>query len=172
AYGPNYNSGDEDVCAGSGSTRLGGVCREDVSKRDYLRKGNKYLPKIAEYIKERGGNEPVIPLSCEFELELLDLEAAGQLETYFKENPTNKLIKDCVSRMGYQPLGLTSCFTADMLRSCTDFEKGFIMADVQAFADLKELGSEEAVKKAGKLKQQGKKYEVQDGDIIFFKFNN
>ena len=53
----------------------------------------------------------------------------------------------------------------------TDFEKGFIMAEVQSFEDLKELGSEEAVKKAGKLHQKGKTYEVQDGDIMFFKFN-
>ena len=41
-----------------------------------------------------------------------------------------------------------------------------------ALVDLLVVGTEEAVKKAGKLKQQGKKYEVQDGDIIFFKFNN
>ena len=45
------------------------------------------------------------------------------------------------------------------------------MAEVQSFEDLKELGSEEAVKKAGKLHQKGKTYEVQDGDIMFFKFN-
>ncbi|KAL4125252.1 hypothetical protein PRIC2_008837 [Phytophthora ramorum] len=162
----------------------------NVSKRDYLRKSNKYLPKIAEYIKERGGNEPVLPISCEFELEMLDLEAGGELETYQKENPTHKSILNRVLRMGYHALGLIHFFTAgkDEVRGWTirkgrmapqaagvihtDFEKGFIMAEVQAFADLKELGTEEAVKKAGKLKQQGKKYEVQDGDIIFFKFNN
>uniref|UniRef100_M4B748 OBG-type G domain-containing protein n=1 Tax=Hyaloperonospora arabidopsidis (strain Emoy2) TaxID=559515 RepID=M4B748_HYAAE len=147
----------------------------NVSKRDYLRKSNKYLPQIAEYVKERGGNEPVVPLSCEFELELLDLEAAGQLETYTKENPTHKSVLNRVLRMGYQALGLIHFFTAgkDEVRGWTirkgrmapqaagvihtDFEKGFIMAEVQAFTDLKELGTEEAVKKAGKLKQQGKK---------------
>jgi len=42
---------------------------------------------------------------------------------------------------------------------------------VQAFDDLKELGDEDAVKKAGKLRQQGKKYIMQDGDCVFFKFN-
>ncbi|KAJ0395043.1 hypothetical protein P43SY_003564 [Pythium insidiosum] len=161
----------------------------NVSKRDYLRKGNKYLTKIAEFVKERGGNEPVIPLSCEFELELLDLEAGGQLEQYQKENPTHKSTLNRVLKMGYHALGLIHFFTAgkDEVRGWTirkgrlapqaagvihsDFERGFIMAEVQAFADLKELGSEEAVKKAGKMKQQGKKYEVQDGDIIYFKFN-
>ncbi|RLN94581.1 hypothetical protein BBJ28_00003108 [Nothophytophthora sp. Chile5] len=170
----------------------------NVSKRDYLRKSNKYLPKIAEFIKERGGNEMVIPLSCEFELEMLDLDAGGQLETYMKENPTHKSILNRVLKMGYHALGLIHFFTAgkDEVRGWTirkgrlapqaagvihtDFEKGFIMAEVQAFADLKErklilvcwVGTEEAVKKAGKLKQQGKKYEMQDGDIVFFKFNN
>ncbi|KAG0522869.1 hypothetical protein BDA96_07G074900 [Sorghum bicolor] len=53
----------------------------------------------------------------------------------------------------------------------TDFERGFICADVMKFEDLKELGSESAVKAAGKYKQEGKTYVVQDGDIIFFKFN-
>ncbi|PNX76897.1 obg-like ATPase 1-like protein, partial [Trifolium pratense] len=53
----------------------------------------------------------------------------------------------------------------------TDFEKGFICAEVMKFEDLKELGTESAVKAAGKYKQEGKTYVVQDGDIIFFKFN-
>lgn len=52
-----------------------------------------------------------------------------------------------------------------------DFEKGFIMADVMKFNDFKEHGSEAAVKAAGKYRQQGKNYVVEDGDIIFFKFN-
>lgn len=53
----------------------------------------------------------------------------------------------------------------------TDFEKGFIMAEVMKFADLHELGTEQAVKSAGKYRQQGRNYTVEDGDIIFFKFN-
>jgi len=53
----------------------------------------------------------------------------------------------------------------------TDFEKGFIMADTMKFADFKELGTEAAVKAAGKYRQQGKGYTVEDGDIIHFKFN-
>ncbi|KAK1902729.1 Obg-like ATPase 1 [Dissostichus eleginoides] len=51
----------------------------------------------------------------------------------------------------------------------TDFEKGFIMAEVMKFQDFKEEGSENAVKAAGKYRQRGRNYE--DGDIIFFKFN-
>lgn len=53
----------------------------------------------------------------------------------------------------------------------TDFEKGFIMAEVMKFADFKEEGSEAACKAAGKYRQQGRNYVVEDGDIIFFKFN-
>ena len=51
----------------------------------------------------------------------------------------------------------------------TDFEKAFIMAEVMSFNDLKELGSEAAVKGAGKYIQKGREYVVQDGDIIYFK---
>lgn len=51
----------------------------------------------------------------------------------------------------------------------TDFEKGFIMAEVMHYADFKEEGSESAVRAAGKYRQQGRNYVVQDGDIIFFK---
>ena len=53
----------------------------------------------------------------------------------------------------------------------TDFERGFICAEVMTFADLRELGSEKAVRAAGKYRQQGKEYVVQDGDVIYFKFN-
>merc|ERR1712098_595124 len=53
----------------------------------------------------------------------------------------------------------------------TDFEKGFIMAEVMKFDDFKEHGSEAGVKAAGGYRQQGKNYVVEDGDIIFFKFN-
>lgn len=53
----------------------------------------------------------------------------------------------------------------------TDFERGFIMAETMNFADLKEAGDEAGVKAAGKYKQKGKEYVVEDGDIIYFKFN-
>lgn len=53
----------------------------------------------------------------------------------------------------------------------TDFEKGFIMAEVMKFDDFKEEGSEAACKAAGKYRQQGRNYVVEDGDIILFKFN-
>lgn len=53
----------------------------------------------------------------------------------------------------------------------TDFEKGFICAEVMKYEDFVALGSETAVKGEGKYLQKGKEYEIEDGDIIFFKFN-
>merc|ERR1711934_1325934 len=53
----------------------------------------------------------------------------------------------------------------------TDFERGFICAEVMAFDELKEAGSEGAMKAKGRYRQEGKTYEIVDGDVIFFKFN-
>ena len=53
----------------------------------------------------------------------------------------------------------------------TDFEKGFIRAEVMKYQDFVELGSEQAVKEAGKLSIEGKEYIVEDGDIMHFRFN-
>mmetsp|Transcript_20216 Transcript_20216/g.26714 ORF Transcript_20216/g.26714 Transcript_20216/m.26714 type:complete len:396 (+) Transcript_20216:80-1267(+) len=163
----------------------------NLSKRDYLRKANRWLPKINEAVQANGGGL-IIPLSVTFEQEILDIElneGAEALEEYKKANPTHKSAIPRILKAGYNALQLIHYFTcgADEVKGWTikdgwlapqaagvihtDFERGFICAEVQSFEDLKELGSEEAVKKAGKLRQQGKKYVVQDGDIIFFKFN-
>ncbi len=53
----------------------------------------------------------------------------------------------------------------------TDFEKGFIKADVYSYADIDAMGTEAALKAAGKIRMEGKEYIVQDGDVMFFKFN-
>ena len=53
----------------------------------------------------------------------------------------------------------------------SDFEKGFIKAEVYSIEDLKKYGSEAEIKSAGKYRQEGKDYVVQDGDVMFFKFN-
>ena len=53
----------------------------------------------------------------------------------------------------------------------TDFEKGFIRAEVMAWTDLVEIGSEQKVKEAGKMRSEGKEYIVRDGDVITFRFN-
>ena len=53
----------------------------------------------------------------------------------------------------------------------SDFERGFIKAEIYAYSDWKELGDVDKVKAAGKYRTEGKEYVVQDGDVIFFKFN-
>lgn len=53
----------------------------------------------------------------------------------------------------------------------SDFERGFICAEVMHYEELKELGNESAVKAAGKYRQEGKNYVLQDGDVCFYKFN-
>ncbi|CAG9761182.1 unnamed protein product [Ceutorhynchus assimilis] len=101
----------------------------------------------------------------------------------------NKCALDKIIVQGYKSLQLEYFFTAgaDEVKAWTiqkgtkapqaagrihtDFEKGFIMAEVMKFQDFKEEGSEAACKGAGKYRQQGRNYTVEDGDIIFFKFN-
>ena len=107
------------------------------------------------------------------------------LESYgVKDDALGELIK-----AAYETLGLQSFLTAGK-KECrawtikkgatapeaagtihTDFERGFIAANICNFADLKELGSEQAVKAAGKLRTEGKTYIMQDGDVVEFKFN-
>ena len=53
----------------------------------------------------------------------------------------------------------------------TDFEKGFIRAEAYSIEDLRQYGSEQKIKEAGKYRQEGKDYIVKDGDVLFFKFN-
>lgn len=98
-------------------------------------------------------------------------------------------VLDKIIVTGYKALNLEYFFTAgqDEVRAWiiqkgtkapqaagrihTDFEKGFIMAEVMHFNDFKEEGSDAAAKSAGKYRQQGRNYTVEDGDIIFFKAN-
>lgn len=161
----------------------------NLSEKDYARKKNKWLPKIKAWIDEHTG-EPLIPISVSLESKLQDMTsnesaeaAAAYLETHSMTSALDKVILG-----GYRALQLIYFFTsgADEVKSWTirkgllapqaagtihtDFERGFICAEVMAFDDLKELKTESAVKAAGKFKQQGKNYVVADGDIILFKF--
>lgn len=158
----------------------------NLSEKDYIRKKNKWLPKIFEWIKAHGG-DPIIPFSGALESKLLDMPD-DEKEAYCKEiEGTSALNKIIVA--GFKAVHLIYFFTAGQdevkcwqIRKLskapqaagaihTDFERGFICAEVMHFDELKELGTEAAVKAAGKYRQEGKNYVVQDGDIIFFKFN-
>jgi len=160
----------------------------NLSEKDFIRKKNKWLPKIKEYVDKHDPGAVIIPISGAFEQKLMELETEEERKAYQEETKcTSSLSKVIVQ--GYKALQLCYFFTAgpDEVKAWTiqrgskapqaagrihtDFEKGFIMAEVMKFADFKEHGSEAGVKAAGGYRQQGKNYTVEDGDIIFFKFN-
>jgi len=158
----------------------------NMSEKDYAKKGNKFLPKIKQWIDAHGG-EPMVPFCGTLESKLIDM-GEEQAKQFCNENKVQSGIPKII-KTGYHTLELihfltcgtdeVKCWTirkgtkapqaAGVIH--TDFERGFICAEVMKFEDYKELGSEGAVKAAGKLKQEGKGYVVLDGDIIFFKFN-
>ncbi|KAL5731601.1 Obg-like ATPase 1 [Ranunculus cassubicifolius] len=158
----------------------------NMNEKDYQRKKNKFLPKIHAWVQEHGG-EPIIPFSCAFERTLTDMPE-DEVAKYCEENKIQSALPKII-KTGFSAINLIYFFTAgpDEVKCWqirkqskapqaagaihTDFERGFICAEVMKFEDLKELKSEAALKAAGKYKQEGKMYVVQDGDIIFFKFN-
>uniref|UniRef100_A0A1A8LTB2 Obg-like ATPase 1 n=1 Tax=Nothobranchius pienaari TaxID=704102 RepID=A0A1A8LTB2_9TELE len=159
----------------------------NLSEKDYIRKKNKWLAKIKEWVDAHDPGALVIPLSGALELKLVDMEEEDR-NKYCEEQKTQSVLTKII-KTGYAALQLEYFFTAgpDEVRAWTirkgskapqaagkihtDFEKGFIMAEVMKYNDFKEEGSESAVKAAGKYRQQGRNYIVEDGDIIFFKFN-
>ncbi|XP_076460145.1 obg-like ATPase 1 [Babylonia areolata] len=160
----------------------------NLSEKDYIRKKNKWLVKIKEWVDANDPGALVIPLSCALELTLATMDSDEERDNYLKEAGTTSCLEKIIVN-GYKALNLVYFFTsgkdevkawtiqvgtkapAAAGRIHTDFEKGFIMAEVMNFADFKEAGSETACKAAGKYKQKGRDYIVDDGDIIFFKFN-
>merc|ERR1719452_226856 len=160
----------------------------NLSEKDFLRKKNKWLPKIKEYIDKNDPGATCIPFSGTFEQKLMDMETDEERAAYCEETKCTSILEKIIVQ-GYKGLQLQYFFTAgeDEVKAWTiqkgstapkaagrihtDFEKGFIMADVMKFTDFKEHGSEAGVKAVGGYRQQGKNYIVDDGDIIFFKFN-
>ena len=116
---------------------------------------------------------------------LLDVEKKLFLEEYNLKNPgLNKLVHASYKLLGLETFftvgekevrawtiinGVSALMAAGQIH--TDMERGFIKAEVYSFKDLLEYKSELALKDAGKIRQEGKNYIVQDGDVIFFKFN-
>jgi len=159
----------------------------NLSEKDFLRKKNKWLLKIKEWIDENDPGAALIPFSGTFELSLMDLSPEDRKAKLDELKTTSGLEK--IILQGYKALNLMYYFTGgpDEVKAWTiqkgtkapqaagkihtDFEKGFVMAEVMKFDDFKEEGSEAAVKAAGKYHQRGRNYVVEDGDIIFFKFN-
>jgi obg-like ATPase 1 len=159
----------------------------NLSEKDYIRKKNKWLLKIKEWVDAHDPGSVMIPFSAAFELKIQDMPE-DEKANYVKEVGVPSALEKIIVQ-GYKALSLMYFFTSgeDEVKAWTiqkgttapkaagrihtDFEKGFIMAEVMKFDDFKEEGSEAAAKAAGKYRQQGKNYIVEDGDIIFFKFN-
>ncbi|PVH25376.1 redox-regulated ATPase YchF [Sphingobacterium corticibacter] len=160
------------------------VCNVDEAS---VNTGNAYVERVKEAVKEE--NASVLVISAQIESEIAQLEDYEERQMFLDdlgltESGVNKLI-----RAAYDLLDLATYFTAGVqeVRAWTiekgytapqaagvihtDFEKGFIRAEVIKFADFVSFGSEAAVKEAGKLAVEGKTYIVQDGDIMHFRFN-
>eukprot|EP00928_Gymnodinium_smaydae_P076942 TRINITY_DN6004_c0_g1_i1.p1 TRINITY_DN6004_c0_g1~~TRINITY_DN6004_c0_g1_i1.p1 ORF type:complete len:420 (-),score=121.33 TRINITY_DN6004_c0_g1_i1:104-1210(-) len=158
----------------------------NMNKRDYCRKKNKFLKPIFEWVQANAPGSAMIPYCGSYEEELQDLETDAAREAQLKEDETTSAMNKMIST-AFHMVHLINFFTcgpdevrawtirkgykAPQAAGCihTDFEKKFVMAEVMAYTDYKELGSEAEVKAAGKYRQEGKNYEVQDGDIIFYK---
>jgi ribosome-binding ATPase len=147
---------------------------------------NPALDAVSKLAEEEGAM--VVPVCASMESEMLELdeeEKAVFLEDMGLEEPgLNRVV-----RAGYQLLGLQTYFTAGVkeVRAWTipigatapqaagvihsDFERGFIRAEVIAYDDFVEFNGEHGAKDAGKLRSEGKEYIVKDGDVIHFRFN-
>ena len=133
-------------------------------------------------------NAEVVPICNKIESEIAELEDDEKAE-FLEELGLAEAGLDRVIRAGYALLGLQTYFTAGVKevrawtipvgatapqsagKIHTDFEKGFIRAEVIAFDDFVTLGGEQAAKDAGKWRLEGKDYIVKDGDVIHFRFN-
>ncbi|KAL0310503.1 UNVERIFIED_CONTAM: Obg-like ATPase 1 [Sesamum angustifolium] len=137
----------------------------NMNEKDYQRKKNKFLPKIHAWVQEHGG-ETIIPFSCVLERNLADM-SPDEAAKYCEENKVQSALPKII-KTGFAAINLIYFFTAgpDEVKCWqirrqtkapqaagtihTDFEKGFICAEVMKFEDLKELGSESAVKESQK----------------------
>eukprot|EP00040_Diaphanoeca_grandis_P038512 m.256684 g.256684 ORF g.256684 m.256684 type:complete len:403 (+) comp34582_c0_seq1:61-1269(+) len=163
----------------------------NLTKRDYVRKKNKYLMKIMTWIKEHGGGQ-MIPFSVEFEEEYYALKEDPAAQAAFLEEHKCKSALPKIIKSGYDDLDLQSFFTAGVqeVRAWTiqkgtkapqaagvihqDFERGFIKAEVVGWDDyftIQTTPGTDKVKAAGKYRQEGKNYVFQDGDVVHFQFN-
>lgn len=160
------------------------VCNVDEAS---AQTGNEHSRRVEQMAAEEGAEALVIAARTEEEIASLDDYEDKKLflnELGLEESGVNRLIKKA-----YRLLNLQTFITAGEMEvkawtyhkgwkapQCagvihTDFEKGFIRAEVIKYADYLQYGSEAAVREAGKLRVEGKDYVVEDGDIMHFRFN-
>ncbi len=148
--------------------------------------GNAHSARVAEMAAKEGAGSVVISAAIEEEIAQLD---ADEAEMFLEEMNLEEPGLDRVIKAGYALLDLQTYFTVGPkeARAWTiakgtlapqaagvihgDFERGFIRAETIAYDDFVELGGEQASKEAGKMRAEGKGYEVKDGDVLHFLFN-
>lgn len=160
------------------------VCNVDESSAV---NGNKYVEALKEKIKDE--NADVLIVAAKIESEIAELDTYEERQMFLQEIGLSESGVSRLIRAAYKLLNLETYFTAGVQEvrawtyvkgskapQCagvihTDFEKGFIRAEVIKYSDFIQYGSELAVKEAGKLSVEGKEYVVCDGDIMHFRFN-
>ena len=148
---------------------------------------NKFYAQVKEFAEKEGSQ--VVAISAKIEEELSDLSKEEKKE-FLEELGIDRSGLDELILKSYKTLGLETFFTVgkDECRGWTfksgytapqcagiihtDFEKGFIKAEVYSYDDMMEYRSEAKLKEAGKIRLEGKDYHPKDGDIMFFRFNN
>ncbi len=152
-----------------------------------VKSGNAYVERVKEAVKDEDAEVLVIGAKIEADITELETYEERQLfldELGLDEPGVNRLIRSAYSLLELQTYftvgekevrawtirkGMSAPQAAGVIH--TDFEKGFIRAEVMKYNDYTTLGSESAVKDAGRFKVEGKEYVVEDGDIMHFRFN-
>ena len=156
-------------------------------EEEFAAKGNQHADEVAAYAKYQGSNSVVI--SANIEAEVCQLEDHFEKVEFLKAIGLEETGLSRLIQTGYSLLGLITYFTASSKearawtvaqgtkaseaagRIHTDFEKGFICAETIAAGDYLSLGGEQAAKVAGKMRQEGREYVIQEGDVILYRFN-
>ena len=160
------------------------LCNVDESS---VKSGNSYVDQVREAVKDENAEVLIIGAKIESDITELDTYDERQMfldELGLEEPGVNRLIRSAYSLLKLETYftvgvkevrawtinkGMTAPQAASVIH--TDFEKGFIRAEVMKYEDFTTLGSENAVKDAGKFKVEGKEYIVEDGNILHFRFN-
>ncbi|KXK42634.1 MAG: GTP-binding protein YchF [Bacteroidetes bacterium OLB11] len=149
--------------------------------------GNSFSEKLIEKVSEE--NSIVVVMNNSIEAQISEMENEEDKQMFLEEYSLTEPALNRLIRHAYSLLNLITYFTAGVqeVRAWTihvgwkapqaasvihtDFEKGFIKAEVIAYEDFVQYGSEAACKDVGKLRIEGKEYVVQDGDLMHFRFN-
>lgn len=160
------------------------VCNVD---EDSILEDNNHVKNVREFAAKEGSK--VITICGKIESEISQLESEEEKKEFLNDLGLEESGLDQLIRTGYETLGLSTYFTAGEKEvrawtfksgmkapECagiihTDFERGFIKAEIYHCDDLFDLKSESKIKEAGKVRMEGKEYIMKDGDVVHFRFN-